>query len=604
MTKIQLTILSITTALSAFRPEAAAVEAAPRNETPAQHAQRMHWFREARFGMFIHWGLFSISAGEWDSKKVGGAGEWIMNEARIPVSDYEKLAPQFNPIQFDARKWVQVAKAAGVRYIVITTKHHDGFNMFDSKVGDYNIVNSTPFKSDPMKELAAACKEADITLCFYHSIMDWHHPDAQGLAYPNYNSPPHNPNFPRYVESYLKPEVKELLTNYGRVGIIWFDGEWITDWTGAMGKDMYAWCRSLQPGVIVNNRVGKDRLGAVGKSSGPDAAGDYATPEQQIPATGFGPGVDWESCMTMNSTWGYVKDDHDWKSTATIVRMLIDCSSKGGNFLLNIGPTPEGLIPEPSVKRLAEVGEWMKTNGEAIYGTSASPFRKLSFGKCTQKPGRLYLHVFDWPSDGKLLVPIRNRISNARLLMGRTKALQWTKSTDGVLIDAPKTAPDDIATVVMLEFKGKLEVLDVGITQSKDGTITLLAEDAELVGSQLQLETRGGKPNIGYLSDPGDHVRWSAQFNRPGEFEVELNYSCDPTSDGNEFVVDIAGQKLRGKVTATRDWEDFITVKLGSVRLEKSGPTKVSISPVGPSLRGGGLMNLRSLVLKPVGRSW
>ena len=281
-------------------------------ETKAERDQRMAWFRDARFGMFIHWGLYAVPGGEWNGKKVDGIGEWIMNNGHIPVADYEKLAAQFNPTRFDATQWVRIAKDAGIKYVVITSKHHDGFSMFDSKVSDYTIVKSTPFKRDPMKELSAACKDAGVRFCFYHSIMDWHHPDAQRIGFPEYNNAPSNPNFPHYAANYLKPQLKELLTNYGDLGILWFDGEWIGDWKADMGRDLYAWCRSLQPNLIINNRVGKARNSMQGMDKGQGAVGDYGTPEQEIPATGFGPGVDWESCMTMNDTWGFKKNDHNW----------------------------------------------------------------------------------------------------------------------------------------------------------------------------------------------------------------------------------------------------------------------------------------------------
>ena len=412
----------------------------------------MAWFHEARFGMFIHWGLYAVPAGEWNGKPVDGIGEWIMNNGHIPVAEYEKLADKFNPVKFNATSWVQAAKNAGVRYIVITSKHHDWFSMFDSRVSDYTIVKSTPFQRDPMKELAAACKDAGVKLCFYHSIMDWHHPDAQRIGYPNYNNAPSNPYFPRYVQYYLKPQLKELLTNYGPLGILWFDGEWIGDWKAEMGKDLYAWCRSLQPDLIINNRVGKARNSMQGMDKGEGAVGDYGTPEQEIPATGFGPGVDWESCMTMNDTWGYKKSDNNWKSTTTIVDMLIDCASKGGNLLLNVGPTAEGEIPGPSLQRLAEVGKWMNINHEAIYGTTASPFKNLGCGKCTQKPGKLYLLVEKWPGDGKLLVPVKNKVAKAYLLSEPSKALETVATDGGAQLSVPTSAPDPIASVVVAEI--------------------------------------------------------------------------------------------------------------------------------------------------------
>jgi alpha-L-fucosidase len=427
-------------------------------ETPAERTARLQWWSDARFGMFIHWGLYAQAAGYWDGKPTPYAGEWIMHDMSIPDSQYAKLVPQFDPGKFNAREWVRIAKNAGMKYIVITSKHHEGFGMFDSNLTGW-CIKSTPFKRDPLKELAAACKAEGIKLCFYYSIMDWHNPDYvprkpwNDLANPN-------PDFDKYVP-YMKGELKELLTHYGPIGILWFDGQWEDSWTPERGVDLYNYVRNLQPDIIVNNRVSS------AKASGETLVGDYGTPEQTIPATGFGPGVYWESCMTMNNTWGYKKNDNDWKSAETLVHNLVDCASKGGNYLLNVGPTGEGVIPEPSVERLAEVGDWMKVNHEAIYGTSASPFDKLDWGRCTKKvtPAgvTLYLHVFNWPKDGKLIVPgLKNKVAKAYLLksgfMGSHKSLETANAGSGVVVSIPAMAPDQYSSTIVLKINGPLDI--------------------------------------------------------------------------------------------------------------------------------------------------
>jgi alpha-L-fucosidase len=419
--------------------------------------ERMAWWRDARFGMFIHWGLYAVPAGTYKGERVKGIGEWIMNNAKIPVAEYEKFAAQFNPIGFNADQWVRLAKNAGMKYIVITSKHHDGFCLWDSKVTDYDIMDATPFQRDILKELAAACKKQGVKLCFYHSIMDWHHPDAQAPFYPNYNDTSNsNPNFDRYVENYLKPQLAELVTNYGPLGVLWFDGEWIQDWTEPKGKALYAYVRSLQPTILVNNRVGKGRKGMAGLSKSDEYAGDFGTPEQQVPATGL-PGVDWETCMTMNDTWGFKSYDDHWKSTEQLIHTLVDVASKGGNFLLNVGPTPEGLIPDASVERLRAMGRWMAVNHESIYGTTASPFDRPAWGRCTAKANQRYLHVFDWPASGRLEVPLAGAAVDKAYLLADKKQTKLPVATgeEKITISLPAAAPDAIDTVIVLVLKNQ-----------------------------------------------------------------------------------------------------------------------------------------------------
>lgn len=411
------------------------------------HDQRMQWWREARFGMFIHWGVYSVPAGVWKGEQSKHIGEWLMLDYKIPVAEYAALTKQFNPTNFDANRIVKIAKDAGMKYIVITSKHHDGFAMFHSSASPYNIYDATPFKRDPLKELAAACKKQGMRLGFYYSeAQDWHHPGG-AAAKGGHWDPAQDGSMDDYIDKIAASQVKELLSNYGPVSILWWDTP--VNMTPERVARFLPLLK-LQSAIVTNNRLDKEKK-----------TGDFSTPEQKIPATGL-PGKDWETCMTMNTTWGYKSFDNKWKSTETLLHNLIDIASKGGNYLLNVGPTSLGEIPEPSVERLAEIGKWMKMNGESIYGTTASPFKELSWGRCTKKVSRngatLYLHVFDWPADGKLVVPgLKSKIESAYLLANHSK-LKASPDADGVLVSVPNAAPDKISSTVVLKIKGGLNV--------------------------------------------------------------------------------------------------------------------------------------------------
>jgi alpha-L-fucosidase len=423
-------------------------------ETAQEKDNRMAWWREARFGLFIHWGLYAIPAGEWKGET--DHAEWILTTAQIPVSEYEKFAIQFNPVKFSPSDWVKAAKEAGMKYIVITSKHHDGFCLFDSQQTEYDVMDATPFKRDIMKELADECHEQGIKICWYHSIMDWHHPDY--LPRRNWETrPAEGADFDRYV-AYMKGQVKELLTQYGEIGVMWFDGEWERTWTPERGADLYNYVRTIVPTVIINNRVGKGRAGMAGTYDPLASSGDFGTPEQEIPGTGLG--YDWETCMTMNDHWGYNKHDQNWKSPEDLIRKLVDIASKGGNFLLNVGPTAEGQFPQESIVRLKAIGEWMEVNGESIYGTTASQFEKLDWGRSTTKSRTLYLHIFDWPQNRSLPIPgLVSRAQKIYPLADPQMDLNCDYQAGKAVILLPENSFDPYVSVVALEFPNDPEVV-------------------------------------------------------------------------------------------------------------------------------------------------
>ncbi len=424
-------------------------------ETKEQHDARMAWWRDAKFGLFIHWGVYSVPAGFYHGEPVSGIGEWIMNRGRIPMAEYQQFAKDFNPVQFDADAWVRMARDAGMKYIVITSKHHDGFAMYRTRVNKWNIIDATPWDRDPLQELAAACRKYSIRLGFYYSqAQDWNNGGAGNDWDPLL---PHDMD--DYIDKTAVPQVKELLTNYGPdvPAVLWWDTPKEMNYERA--RKLYDTVQAIRPDLITNNRLGGG------------FKGDTETPEQHIPAQGY-PGRDWESCMTMNNTWGFKKDDDDWKSTSTLIFNLCDIASKGGNYLLNVGPTSEGRIPQPSIERLAEVGAWMKINGEAIYGTVATPFGEelgeavkggKLFGRetmvssandwrCTSRPGKIYPIIFKWPEDGRLLLPgLKSKVTRAYML-ATGENVPFSANPDGVTLEMPMTAPDAIASVVCVEI--------------------------------------------------------------------------------------------------------------------------------------------------------
>lgn len=414
---------------------------------------RLGWWREARFGMFIHWGLYALPAGSWKGEEFEGIGEWVMFKERISIAEYEELASQFNPVEFDADAWAQLALDAGMKYMIITAKHHDGFAMFASQADGFNIVDATPFGRDPVAELAAACARRGLRFgCYYSQAQDWHAPggaiwEGSHEDWPVWEELRWDPrqagDFDEYFQRKALGQVRELLTGYGPLGVIWFDtplGVMSVERAGQLERLIH----ELQPECLVSGRLGGE------SQSDYDSEGDNVAPGTVRPG-------DWETPATLNDTWGYKAQDHNWKPAGELIFKLVDIVSKGGNYLLNVGPDALGRIPEPSQERLRAVGAWLKANGEAVYGCGATPFgdelrAETPQWRCTSKPGACFIHLFAWPTGTLQLPPLPQRVQSARLLGAPEAPVTVRQSDSGIELDLPPVAPDPVATVVALAW--------------------------------------------------------------------------------------------------------------------------------------------------------
>jgi len=561
------------------------------------------WFKDGKFGMFIHWGPYSILGGGWKGHRIeqGDIAEWIMQRFQIPVEEYRKIAATFNPTGFDAREWVSLAKKTGMKYIIITSKHHDGFAMYDSGISDYNIVDCTPFKRDPLRELSEACAEAGIKFCVYYSHReDWEHPYAYGnfwdfdTSQTNLDTMDHPELFRRYLDEKAIPQLKELLTEYGPLGIVWFDRGMYTQ---EQGREFVDLVHNLQPECLVNGRVGHyDK----------ELLGDYQSMTDNGMPIG---GIEeyWETPQTLNETWGYSKFDKNWKTPDEVIRRLVTIVSKGGNYLLNVGPTGQGIIPDPSVKILNVVGDWMQKNSESIYGTSPSPFPyELPWGYCTRKGSRLFLHVFDWPENGQLsLNGLNNKIEKAYLLLDPEEALNVDRDeAGGLMIGLPAEPPDGINSVFVLEIKGDPDIDPYIVKQDKDESVLLDYLSASTSGkAQKRFNRRGesGHFHISKMQTPEDSVEWHVQMNTPGTYHVDITYAARPGWENAHYILEMGQERIEGMVRSTEGWYEYKTERIGQLDVKKAGRTMVKIYPKYPLDHY--LMYFNKIELKPADSS-
>lgn len=547
-----------------------------------QTPDRLQWFREAKFGLFIHWGVYSMI----------GREEWARQLLQIPLKEYQYYAENFNPVDFDPDAWAALAKDAGVKYVIITSKHHDGFSIFDSQYTDYDIMKAK-YGKDILGPLSFSMKKAGIPLGFYYSIMDWHQPDYLPRRTWETGRSAKGADFGRYMD-FATNQLKELVTKYDPA-VLWFDGEWEHSNEEQRAFAIEKILLGLKPTLLINDRLFKREPGH----------GDFGTPENYVPATGVrnpdGSPRLWEACYTMNwNGWGYNRTETEFHSASQLIRQLIEIVSKGGNLLLNVGPQPDGRIQADFVARLKRMGEWLKTNGEAIYGTTASVFERLPFfGRCTVKGNKLYIHVMGWPADGRFRLPgLKTDVKKTYLLTGPGRPLPFKRAGKDVIITLPERERDPDATVVVVELQGPPVVEPYRIVPGKDGRVELpvyLADIQSEMGQRAYIDHFYRTTMLANWQNVNDYPEWVFTTDKAGAFDILASYAS-MWGGKAAYEVEVDGEKLAAQTESSPSVYFPATFSVGKISLKAGRHTlRVRIT----SLTNNHAMNLEKVALVP-----